>query len=150
MVQTISQISLSVNLWGVDSATAKIKCSKNPYTFSHLIFTQSEQIPPHCAAQPHHDQVYGHMARGSHGLHEVSLGLFMPYPSTSCKQQHMKWPHSHFRGSYPQGYPTPYASNPAADIASVMLAFSKRNLRHSPPNRVTLGECHGQANHVEK
>jgi hypothetical protein len=56
------------------------------------------------------------MARGGHGLHNVSLGLAMPYLFTP-----LKWPYGRFRGGslqgkrlaaifYRLGHPTLYAS----------------------------------------
>jgi hypothetical protein len=53
---------------------------------------------------------YGRMGRGGHGLPKVSLVPAMLYPSTSCGQPSLKWPHSHFKGSCPQGNLRPSSS----------------------------------------
>jgi hypothetical protein len=61
------------------------------------------------------------MARGGHGLPNVSLGPAMPHPSKPCRWQPLKQPFGHFRSGRPQDrrpmavfYPlehsTPYAS----------------------------------------
>jgi hypothetical protein len=46
---------------------------------------------------------HGHMARGGHGLLQVSLGPTMPYPSTPCGQPPLKRPHGRLRGGCLQG-----------------------------------------------
>jgi hypothetical protein len=99
----------------------------------------------------------GRVAGGGHGLLKVSLGLAMPYPSTSCGWTTPETDSRPFRGwpALRAGHLRPFATPLDTSRCAPMIAAavepginSEVDVLWIPGTNFQCGPCHCQADHV--